>query len=320
MTTTIAEPGTAPSEKEDSQFIRVIEIWRPDPDKGGLILVDGAYGDLDEFKKGSANTVFAYGEGLPGLAWKARHPKILTEFEDSVFARTKIAHAAGLTSAVAIPVFAGEFLQAVIVFLCGNSKESARATGAIELWCEDDELSSLKLSEGYFGDLRKFETLSRSVQFQKGVGLPGIVFSTGSPKVISDISQDTTAFLRAKYAREVGVSAGVGIPFFGAEGKRAVLTFLSSEATPIARRFEIWIPDESGEALQFSDGIVGGETVSEPAGEENRIEKGSHTIGKAWQFGMPLIVTGKAADGYESLLVIPVIEGDHLQSILACYS
>lgn len=321
MTTSSAETKTSLSSSgEKSQFIRVVEIWRPDPGKGGLYLSDGAYGGLDEFQEASAETVFAYGSGLPGLAWQARHPKILTAFENSVFARTEIAHAAGLTSAVAIPIFAGEYLQAVILFLCGNSLDSESATGAIEVWCEDVELGCLKLSEGYYGDLARFETLSRSIQFQKGVGLPGEVFSKEEPKLIPDITVDSSAFLRAKYAKEAGISAGVGIPFFGEGEKNAVLTFLSSQATPIARRFEVWKPADSEEILEFTGGIAGGETISEPAGMESVIAKGAHTIGAAWQFGLPLIATGEKADGHESLLVIPVIHEGKLNSILACYN
>lgn len=320
MTTSsdVSVASPLPSE-HGSQFIRVVEIWRPDPDKGGLVLADGAYGGLDEFQKASADTVFPYGKGLPGLAWQARHPKILSKFENSVFARTEIAHEAGLTSAVAIPIFAGEFVQAVILFLCGNSLDSEEATGAIEVWCEDVELGCLKLSEGYYGDLQKFETLSRSIQFQKGVGLPGEVFSKEEPKLIPDITEDTSAFLRAKYAKEVGISAGVGIPFFG-EGDNAVLTFLSSQATPIALRFEVWKPSEVEDVLEFKGGIAGGATVTEPAGKELAIARGAHTIGAAWQFGMPLIATGEKADGHDSLLVIPVIQKGKLNSILACYN
>lgn len=302
-----------------STFIRVTEIWRPSESKGGLVLTDGAYGELQQLKEATSEIVFGYGEGLPGLAWQERKPQILKSFENSVFARKEIAQSLGITSAVALPIFSGTEVHAVILFLCGNS---CPLSGALEVW-QEDELGVLVWSEGYYGDLTKFEALSKSIQFQKGTGLPGIVWQNQYPLLIPDISKDGTSFLRSKYAGEVGLKGGVGIPIFGQSGGLTnVLTFLSSESTPIADRFEVWKPSATNEGyLEFDTAIEKGAIATEPVGPEKRLPKGTNTtIGSAWEYGIPIIAEGERADGHRSLLTFPVIQGDQLNSVIACYN
>ena len=105
-------------------FIRVVELWVPDRTRtrlefGGCLCSD----EYAEFKAVSENALFAYDEGLPGKAWAAGHPVILTKFANSYFKRTDEAIEAGLTCGVALPVFAGEFLMAVMVLFCGDDEK-----------------------------------------------------------------------------------------------------------------------------------------------------------------------------------------------------
>ena len=116
-------------------FIRVVELWVPDRTRtrlefGGSLCSE----EYSEFKAVSENALFAYDEGLPGKAWAAGHPVILTKFQNSYFKRTDEAIEAGLTCGVALPVFAGEFLMAVMVLFCGDDEKHV---GAIELWHND---------------------------------------------------------------------------------------------------------------------------------------------------------------------------------------
>src|SRR5262245_50069085 len=120
-------------------FIRVVELWVPDRTRtrlefGGSL----CSAEYAEFKAVSENTLFAYDEGLPGKAWASGHPVILTKFANSYFKRTDEAIEAGLTCGVALPVFAGEFLMAVMVLFCGDDEKHV---GAIELWHNDAERS-----------------------------------------------------------------------------------------------------------------------------------------------------------------------------------
>ena len=105
-------------------FIRVVELWVPDRTRtrlefGGSLCSE----EFSEFRALSENTLFAYDEGLPGKAWASGHPIILTEFSNSYFKRTDEAKEAGLTCGVALPVFAGEFLMAVMVLFCGDDEK-----------------------------------------------------------------------------------------------------------------------------------------------------------------------------------------------------
>src|SRR5712672_2370806 len=115
-------------------FIRITEIWVPTENRSELRYHDGLYGSHDEFRALSQQMRFRYNEGLPGKAWAARHPIIFRELEDSHFKRIQAATAIGLTCGVALPVFAGDVVKAVVVFLCGDSDIGA---GAMELWHND---------------------------------------------------------------------------------------------------------------------------------------------------------------------------------------
>ena len=116
-------------EQATRPFIEVNEVWRPEGDR--LVQAGGNYGDLADFEAASGRTSFAKGEGLPGKAWAEGRPVVLKEFDGSYFLRTDAAKEAGLTAAVAIPVFAEDELKAVLVVLC--SDDDVR-TGADEVF------------------------------------------------------------------------------------------------------------------------------------------------------------------------------------------
>lgn len=111
-------------------FIKAAEIWAPSHDPLQLELVSAYYGTLKEFCAISGDKRFAYDSGLPGKAWAAGHPLVLKEFEGSFFERADAAKEAGLTAAIALPIFAGDCLLAVAVFLCGDDEDNV---GAIEV-------------------------------------------------------------------------------------------------------------------------------------------------------------------------------------------
>lgn len=305
---------TEPADSVAPTFIRVTEIWVPDRTRSRLELHDGAYGDLDVFRSFSETVTFGFGEGLPGMAWQTGRPVVLRYLEGSVFKRTVEANEAGLTSAVAFPIFTGEFLRAVLVFLCGDTRE---LSGAIEVW-SDADAGVLELEDGFYGDLKKFESLSRSLQFPRGTGLPGMVWRDARPHLLADVTA-AGSFLRSRSAAEVGIRAGVGIPFFGAGELRSVVTFLSSKSTPIARRFEVWCPDESRERLTFEAGIDEHSEEVEAPDPARTIMRGEGTIGLAWLRGIPEVAEGDEAGDYQSLLAIPIIDGGLLNSVMVCY-
>jgi hypothetical protein len=299
-------------------FIKVTEIWIPDKERTRLEFGSGLYGAFTEFKTASEHEHFAYDEGLPGKAWAAGHPIVMTRFEPAYFKRTHAAKQAGLTCGIALPIFSGEFLLAVVVFFCGDDEEHA---GAIEVWCGDPaNPQTLKVMDGYYGTLDYFEQVSRAVTIQKGEGLPGIAWESIMPVLIEDITE-AEAFLRSDDARKAGISTGLSIPVLNNHEQAYVMTFLSAKATPLAKRIQIWIPE--GQRLICQTGYSKTSNELATLFESISVEKGVGALGRVWLTGMP-IITGdienptynQELDNLSSMLAIPVIAEGRLKAIV----
>ena len=309
-------------------FIRVVELWVPDRTRtrlefGGSLCSE----EFSVFKAVSENALFAYDEGLPGKAWASGHPVILTKFANSYFKRTDEAVEAGLTCGVALPVFAGEFLMAVMVLFCGDDEKHV---GAVELWHNDPQRShEMGLVDGYYGTADMFEFNSRHTRFPRGFGLPGRTWKAQMPLIIKDL-HNSRGFLRWEEASEIGINLGVGIPYTTANDQTWVVTFLSAQATPIARRFEIWVPDETRSALTFHAGDCSKQADLASLYTSRTIRKGEGSIGGAWATGMPALnehlkqdesiaASLARASGMNQVVVLPVIENARLKAVLAWY-
>jgi hypothetical protein len=108
------------------------------------------------------------------------------------------------------------------------------------------------------------------------------------------------------------------------------MTFLSAQATPIAKRFEIWVPDASRSALVFQSGDCSRNTDLDALYASKSIAKGEGSIGGAWATGMPAINEHLKVDesiasqlaraaGMNQIVVLPVIENALLKAVLAWY-
>lgn len=308
-------------------FIQATEIWVPSRDRGRLELSSGMYGALTEFRAASTGQRFKFGEGLPGKAWSVGHPVVIHHFDEFNFRRAKAAAKAGLTCGIAIPIFAGEFLLAVTVFLCG---ESAESSGAIEVWRTDaDNPSRLQLMDGYFGRLDKFAQVARRSKFEKGMGLPGMVWRDGMPVVMERVTAESS-FVRAHPAREAGIECGIGIPIFAGRNETYVMTLLSAGRTPIARRYEVWAPDQEADGLVFRSGFCDDASDLAFEYENQSIARGHGIIGRVALTGVPALtdflaadstVAARlaAADGFENIVALPVIQNAHLRCVVALY-
>lgn len=301
-------------------FIKVTEIWIPDKERTLLEFNSGLYGALTDFKNASKQQHFAYDEGLPGKAWAAGHPIVLTKFEHSFFKRTEAAQKAGLTCGIALPIFSGDFLLAVVVFLCGDDEDHA---GAIEVWCNDSaNPDSLHVMDGYYGTLEHFEIISRKVKMPKGRGIPGLAWGTGMPVLMEDIGK-ANEFSRSADAQQTGITTGLGIPVGNSDEQSYVMTFLSAKATPIAKRIQIWIPDLKGNQLICQQGYSKhGNNLAEIF-ETISVNKGVGALGRVWLTGMPIITGNREESEYNpeldslsSMLAIPVIRQGRLKAIV----
>ncbi|MCA8878938.1 MAG: GAF domain-containing protein [Rhodobacteraceae bacterium] len=298
-------------------FIEVAEVWVPQGDR--LVLDAGSYGELNDFAAVSGQESFGRGEGLPGKAWAEARPVVLKDFEGSYFKRTEAAKAAGLTSAVAVPVFAGDVLKAVLVVLCADDRNR---TGAIEVWAEADGL--LTLDDGYYGAARHFEWVSQHTQFPRGQGLPGGVWAAMTPMLFRDLGSGYR-FIRAESAGEAGLTTGLGLPVPVPGKKTYVLTLLSARGTPIARRFEIWDARAAkvGAAKEavLVDGICAREGPLWDDETERRVSVWQGAIGKVLGTGLPVLEDGTPglSAGYGSMVGLPIYRGGELAHIVAWY-
>ena len=299
-------------------FVEVAEIWVPEDDR--LVLSSGVYGAHATFAKASHHESFAKGEGLPGKAWAEARPVVLKVFDGSYFRRTEAAKEAGLTSAVAIPVFSGARLKAVLVVLCADD---ATRTGAIEVWAERDGI--LTLDDGYYGAATHFEWVSQHTQFPRGQGLPGGVWSSNTPILMRDLGSGYR-FVRSESAGQAGLTTGLGVPIPVPGGGTYVLTLLSAKGTPIARRFEIWDARAAKtgprEAAKLIDGICEREGPlwdPENAGNERVATVWEGPVGRVLGTGLPVAGTGAAAGGYAMMVALPIHRGGELAHVVAWY-
>lgn len=305
-------------------FIQVAEVWVPEGDK--LIYAAGDYNGLDNFEAASRQTSFAKGEGLPGKAWAEARPVVLQAFDGSYFRRTEAAKEAGLTAAVAIPVFDGAKMLAVLVVLCGDD---AVRTGAIEVWTDDAD-GMLTLDDGYYGAADEFEFVSRHTHFPRGQGLPGGVWASDTPILMRDLGAGYK-FIRASAAGKAGLTTGIGFPVPVPGSKPYVLTLLSALGTPIARRFEIWDArparvGKSGNAVLI-DGIcerAGALWKDDGDGLNTEAPTASPwkgVIGQVLGSGLPVVARKSAGlpEGYSAFVGLPLHRGGGLSHIVAWY-
>jgi hypothetical protein len=206
---------------------------------------------------------FPFDDGLPGKAWASRRPMILGEFANSYFKRTILARAAGLTCGVALPVFRKEELLAVVVLFMGAQ---GAETGAIEIWSADGgRESGVALEDGYYGaaELSRWtpdyivmpsglgaRDLVWPGRYRRGESLPGHVWETGRPW-LTDAAASAYPAVRQS-GSGLDIQAALGIPWLCDPACPRIVTLLSSRATPIARRMELWEPEGESGALSLT--------------------------------------------------------------------
>ena len=74
--------------------------------------------DLADFVSASRKLAFAPGVGLPGRTWQSRQQEVIADLRTAPdFTRHAMAEAAGLRAAIGSPVFRGDDVVAVLVFM-----------------------------------------------------------------------------------------------------------------------------------------------------------------------------------------------------------
>ena len=308
-------------------FIRAAEIWVPTKDRMQLEFLDGLYGPLGEFRAVSEQMRFGFDEGLPGKAWASGHPIILKQFENSYFKRTEAAKAAGLTCGVALPVFAGEFLMAVVVFFCGDDEAHI---GAIELWHNDPDKSyEMRLVDGYYGTADMFEFNSRHTRFPRGFGLPGRVWKSGMPT-----DREGPVQLHGFSA----LAAGDGDrhqPRSRDSLSAPVRSYLGDDVLVGARHADCASlrnlgPERSARCARFSRRRLRSEHAIGARLPIGQGRQGEGTVGQVWLTGIPRCAraspttfrrAGRSAlaAGLSAMVAVPIMRGHGLSAVVVWY-
>ncbi|HSV70849.1 MAG TPA: GAF domain-containing protein [Methylibium sp.] len=291
-------------------FIRIAEVWVPSVDGTLLDLAGGLFDAAPAFGAISRGMCFGRAEGLPGHAWEEGRPILLRRLEGSVFRRVTAAQAAGLGCALALPIFRGDVLTSVVVLLCGSDDSQV---GAIELWHNDPRVESdLTLADGYFGaSAPALEELSRDAYLPRGAGLPGEAWRREAAVFVDDVGESRN-FLRAQTAAHAGIVRALALPCSTRTRQTWVLSLLSSQRTPIARRVESWLAADDGLRLQRGFGFcesVGGLLATGAATALMPAELGP--IGLAWSSGV--------AQAERGVLAIPVMGDEAVSEVVALH-
>ncbi len=132
-------------------------------------------------------------------------------------------------------------------------------------------------------------------------------------------------------ARASGLDTGLGIPLHRGAEVAHVLVFLSAPETPLARAFEIWLPDASGrlrlDPCSYSRGLDG-------FARERRVTsyaRGEGLPGRVLAGGRPIALDGfgaRAAErqeaavraGFELCVGLPVHDGKRVRAVVLLLS
>lgn len=308
-------------------FVRVIELWLPDASNSMLEFGGGLYPNAKRFGSASQAMCFGRGEGLPGRAWEEGRPIVLKDLDGSYFKRGRLAAADGLTCGIALPVFGAGGLNAVLLMFCGDDEQHA---GAIELWRNPAGSTDMTLDQGYYGTTAEiFEFQSKQTEFRKGTGLPGLTWESGLPVFLADLGKGTR-FLRSDSAVKVGVNRGLAVPCSTAGNDTWVMAFLSALATPIARRFETWLPDAQGRHLRRLDGFCEQRGALGASADGDRVESGEGVIGRTLATGVPMLTDDAATEpgsvgaaaresNLGSVATLPVMRAGRTVAVVAWY-
>ncbi len=279
-------------------FIRAAEVWVPDAEGQLLEFGSGLYGQAPVFGTLSKTMCFGRGEGLPGRAWDEGRPIVLQDLQGGHFQRAAAARAAGLTCAIAFPVYFATLFKAVVVLFCGDI---ANQSGAIEVWQRSPGDAGLRLLDGVYGARdAAFEAVSRDTSIAFGEGLPGRALERHSSVFVNGLAT-SPAFARGDAAAATGLRRGLAFPCASPGAEPYVLTFLSAPTTPLASRLESWIAGTGARSLRRAYGF------DERDGELQEVEiaagEADSAVFATFATGVPTL----AAHSGGPLIALPVV-------------
>jgi PAS domain S-box-containing protein len=151
----------------ESTHWRYGEAWLPDATDGRLVRQDIVFApksaDLAALIESGRGLTLQRDEGLPGMAWSKGEPAWLERIDDDLTRpRRRIAVAAGLHAAVAVPVMSGHQVAAVLCFFLNSARRRDQRAAAVVV-AVARQLGSMVLRKRAETELRESEARFRGI-------------------------------------------------------------------------------------------------------------------------------------------------------------
>ncbi|MEO9592169.1 GAF domain-containing protein [Rhodopirellula bahusiensis] len=227
------------------------------------------------------------------------------------------------SAAMAIPVHCDGAVQSVIVLFAKSANEAiSDPVGVFEVWRPVGPYDEVALREGYYGKLERFQNVSSFVRFEKGNGLPGVVWEQGRALAQDDLANHM-GFLRAAGASADLLNSAVGLPIF-AEQYLSTAVLIQSKRSPMARAIEVWNID--GKECELTSQAYGDVEQAFRLDSGTRVPLAAGILGLVAEHqrvvlieDMEALLLTRPADRVmpspTAGLAIPFFDGSHLSSI-----
>jgi hypothetical protein len=159
---------------------------------------------------------------------------------------------------------------------------------AAEVWVPDPVDACLRLAGGSYGPHAEFRDVSVHRRFARGEGLPGRIWETGRPWVLSHF-RDGSGFQRFEAAKNCKLAAGIGIPVVRRRRIHAVFVLLFGDPTDMPGITEVWAPASHGEHLRLQSGHFGDFDAFRRLSSAVTFEPGLGLPGRVWKAQTPEI-------------------------------
>lgn len=165
---------------------------------------------------------------------------------------------------------------------------------AAEAWLPNQDGTQLTLGSACYGTLGDFESISRSMTFSYGEGLPGRVWKARRPMIWNDLTNDQ--FKRRNFLTDTGIECGVGVPIFSGNYLLGVVVLFCGKSVisgSSAGAIEIWNnqTDQPENELKLESGYYGDDLEKfEWVSRKLSIMKGFGLPGTAWQTQKPHLI------------------------------
>ena len=98
---------------------------------------------------------------------------------------------------------------------------------AVELWVPDADHSLLDYGGGWYGEAKRFASISRPLCFGRDEGLPGRAWESRQPIILKQL--EGNYFRRGKAAAAEGLTCAIALPFFLEDRLTAVLVIFCGD-------------------------------------------------------------------------------------------